>query len=580
MRGPVLLCGLGTIGWRILDFLRAAGVSVVAIDTTCRSDDTRLSGIQFISGDFREEAILRQANIAQVQGVLIVTSDDLINISTGLLARRLNPDARIVLRMFNQNLVNRLGKTVKNMTALSVSALSAPILAISALSGDVMAAFALREERRQVAEIEITETSSLANRAFGLIDPTEKLVLISHQKKDSSQQKQEVASRQVALKPGDRIVVCGVPSDVQRLREPSSEQLRELLWAGKVRRFFRVIHRTFRELERPVQICLAVLVTVVVASTMVYHWGVNDSWPDALYHTISLITTGSELGAEKTEGWFKVFVSLLKIFSIALIAAFTAIVTNYLIKIRLGAALEARRIPDGNHIVICGLGNVGFRVLEELLRIGEESVVILEKKADNPFITAARRKGAVVVIGDGTLPDVLKQCKVETARSVIVATSLELVNLEIALIVAELNPKQRIVIRLGDSLATDTVRQAANVGLALSVTELAAPAFVAALFGDRVMSIFPLEGKLQAVMEWKIADEQDMFHKQRPRDLAQEYHLTLLERTTADLKKSTWDSGRALEVGESITFILPLQQLEQLLQTAVEKIVAVSDSKP
>ena len=58
MDGPVILCGLGTVGWRVLDFLRTACVRVVAIDQHADSADTRLFGVRVIRGDFRERFLL------------------------------------------------------------------------------------------------------------------------------------------------------------------------------------------------------------------------------------------------------------------------------------------------------------------------------------------------------------------------------------------------------------------------------------------------------------------------------------------------------------------------------------------
>src|SRR5713226_8141024 len=128
MPTPVVLCGLGRVGVRVLDFLRAAGLPVVVIDFKCDPNDPRLSGFTVVNGDFREAAILEQAGIRTARAVLIVTSDDLINTSAALAVRRLNPDVRIVVRMFNPNLLARLGRAVGNVQALSVSALTAPLL--------------------------------------------------------------------------------------------------------------------------------------------------------------------------------------------------------------------------------------------------------------------------------------------------------------------------------------------------------------------------------------------------------------------------------------------------------------------
>ena len=61
-----------------------------------------------------------------------VTSDDLLNVSTALMARAINREVPITLRMFNQNLIARLGSAVENVYALSTSALTAPVLALIA----------------------------------------------------------------------------------------------------------------------------------------------------------------------------------------------------------------------------------------------------------------------------------------------------------------------------------------------------------------------------------------------------------------------------------------------------------------
>src|SRR5207302_4540464 len=81
MQRLVLLCGLGQVGWRVLEHLRATGFSVVAIDTDCAPGDPRLEGAQLVRGDCRQREVLEQAGVGRCQGVFILTSDDLVNIS-------------------------------------------------------------------------------------------------------------------------------------------------------------------------------------------------------------------------------------------------------------------------------------------------------------------------------------------------------------------------------------------------------------------------------------------------------------------------------------------------------------------
>src|SRR5262249_60132522 len=125
---------------------------------------------------------------------------------------------------------------------------------------------------------------------------------------------------------------------------------------------------------------------VTPVSTATFYFGTrHDSVADALYRPISLRAPGGDRGGrERHEPWQKVYVSLLRLVGAALTAAFTAILTNYLVRAHLGGALEVRRIPERGHVVVCGLGNVGFRVVEELLAEGEQ-VVAIERGRDNLF---------------------------------------------------------------------------------------------------------------------------------------------------------------------------------------------------
>src|SRR5262249_20571559 len=154
-----------------------------------------------------------------------------------------------------------------------------------------------------------------------------------------------------------------------------------LRWAGWMRRMARVARRTLGEMDRPVLICTAVLLFVLVVSTLVLHFGVTQyRIHRALFRPVSIMATSAPMYDRAVEDSQRlpVFVSCLRIIGAVLLAAFTAIVTNSLLRARLGGALEVRRVPESGHIVVCGLGTIGFRVVDELLRFGER-VVVVEK---------------------------------------------------------------------------------------------------------------------------------------------------------------------------------------------------------
>jgi Trk K+ transport system NAD-binding subunit len=567
MQQPVILCGLGRVGWRVLDYLQVAGLSVVVIDTRCQPGDPRLKGARLVQGDCRQQEVLEQAGLAQARGVLIVTGDDLVNISTTLTVRHCHADIRVVVRMFNQTLLGRLGKAVGNVYALSVSALTAPLLAMTALTGQALGSFGSDASLRQVAEVTVTEGSPLAGRSIAELAEQYRFVALSHGNGAGQDRYLLDVDPHARLQPGDRLALCGAPPDLAPLLAPEAgDVLPHLLWAGKLRRTARIIGRTFAEVELPVKLCSLLLLAVLVTSTLVYYFGIDKSLPDGLYRTVSVIATGADMHeTELKAGWQKVFVSLLRIFGAALTAAFTAIVTNYLIRARLGKALEIRRIPDSGHVVVCGLGNVGFRVVEELLR-HDERVVAIERAADGRFLATARRLGVAVIVGDATVAEVLRQAHAGSARAVLAVTNNELVNLEIALLVREFNPQQRVVLRMADPQLAQTLREAANVRLALSTSTLAAPAFVAALFGDRVQNIFLVGGRVLAAIELLVHADDPLLSGQTVRALSVDYQLLPVALAAVDGVPRTRPLEHRLGPGDRLTGIAALGDLARLLR--------------
>jgi Trk K+ transport system NAD-binding subunit len=580
MRQHFILCGLGKIGWRVLEQLRAAGVALVAVDNHCHADDPRLGGVTLVRGDARQADVLRRAGIEQARGVVILTSEDLVSLSIALLVRELHPTIRVVVRLFNQSLISRLGSAMGNMQALSASALAAPLLALIARTGRTIGMVDLGEgRRRQIAELTVANDSPLVGRRLDEMARANSVTLVAHESKGHRLRFLDEIDAGATIAVDDRLVVCGPPEQVAPLlAESQSESLPELLWAGIVRRFSRVFARSVAMVDWPVKVCAVIFFSVILISVIVFRFGMkDDDTVDAFYRTISLLATGADMHGDDVErgSWQKAFISGLRLVGTALTAAFTAIFTNYLIRANLGGALEVRRIPERGHIVVCGLGNVGFRVVEELMRLGEP-VVVIEANAANSFISTARRLGAAVIVGSATVAQVLRQAHADSARAIVAATSSDLVNLEIGLLVRELAPRQRVVLRLIDSQLASTLRQSANVRLAVSIPELAAPAFVAALYGDQVRGMFQVQGRMLAVFDLVVQEQETDLIGRPLGDLVRANHLAPLAWTsTADVDKPL-DDRESVAVGDRLTVLMVLDHLQQWMQREMKRHEAVT----
>jgi len=153
-----------------------------------------------------------------------------------------------------------------------------------------------------------------------------------------------------------------------------------------------------------------------------------------------------------------------------------------------------------DHIVMIGLGHVGFRVLGELLERGRQ-VIVVEAKDGGQFIEEARARGVPLVIGDARRESLLRDLGIEHARCVIACTDNDLVNLEVAIDVRAINPNIRLVMRFFDQSMAQKLGRAFAVDSTFSTSALAAPLFAAAALDDQVLGAYRLGDAVMASVQ-------------------------------------------------------------------------------
>jgi hypothetical protein len=127
-----------------------------------------------------------------------------------------------------------------------------------------------------------------------------------------------------------------------------------------------------------------------------------------------------------------------------------------------------------DHIVLCGLGHLGFRILTQLLA-AKMPVVALEKEPNARFLGDAKATGVPVLVRDMKEDQALVDAGVRHARAIIIATNDDMANLEVALDARRLNPSIRIIMRLFDQQIADKFKEARLIDEAFSPAALAAP---------------------------------------------------------------------------------------------------------
>src|SRR5262249_42638352 len=152
---------------------------------------------------------------------------------------------------------------------------------------------------------------------------------------------------------------------------------------------------------------------------LVFHYGHDLSWLDALYFIVTTMTTVGygDISLKDASDSVKLFGVFFMLASAGLLAATFGILTDYLIKVRLEQLFGPWRCRRRNHVVLCGLGHVGIRVLEQLRRLGEE-VVVVDRGDDSRFLDEARVLNVPVITGDVRLPSIMERANVKEARSI------------------------------------------------------------------------------------------------------------------------------------------------------------------
>ncbi len=484
--GHIIVCGMGDVGYRVVELLRRMGESVVVITQEVYDDRRRMAeafGVRMILGDARDDRRLHEAGLASAKAVIAATGQDLVNLEVALDSRRVRPEIPVVIRLFDQELARQLESSFAIHRALGMSALAAPSYTAAALGEAMLASLSVGGVPWVAGRQSVADGGPLALCPdVGGVARRLRMTVLARERPDGDCG--VLPAGETPLQPGDRLTLLGLKEDwdavfslpespVQAQRKPS---LRE-----------RLMHALRRGaaiwLEEPLtlRILFVALCVLIPAIVLVFHLGFGLTLADALFFTI--ITLHGEIGLTDTGPGIKMYEILLMVLGSITLATIYSMITDYLVGSRLRKLLSGRALPRSGHVVVVGMGNIGFRVVDELAALGVPAVAV-DADDNGPFLATVRAKASLVV-GDARLDDTLQRAGLPHARSVVAVTDDDSVNLGIGMAAKRMNPKVRTVVRLFDAELARKVESSLGIDAALGSSRIAAPTFVAAaLFRD------------------------------------------------------------------------------------------------
>lgn len=220
---------------------------------------------------------------------------------------------------------------------------------------------------------------------------------------------------------------------------------------------------------------LLILFGAVIALTTAYfHFFDNLSWLNSLYFVIVTVATVGygDINLLNASSMSKIVAIGLILSSTFFIWMIFSLTIDRIIKKRVQLALGRKQYHYKNHVILCGLGKLGYFIAEELLRRGEKFIIV-ESKEDSPNIEYFRNKGIDIYIGNASYPDVLRSVGVTESKAVISVINNDYVNLEIGLNARSFNPNLRLILRIFDEAMAEKIKENLDINLTLSMSAVA-----------------------------------------------------------------------------------------------------------
>ncbi|WP_141852618.1 NAD-binding protein [Kribbella jejuensis] len=539
---PVVVCGSDRTMLRVVTELVSSGERVTAIVNPVSRHRDRIGelGATVILAPVISESLLRKAGIdardgtpSTARALVLLDTNDVHNVHTALTARDMDRDLRIILQMVNPRLGRQLNSLLGDCVVINGPSLAAPAFVSDALDDDELTWMELGGRMVVVGQADLIREPHLTVLADTTSSATPQLL------------------PQAGVDPaGDIVLGTGVRTLWY------SRGVRPAGWVMAVRDI----------LDSRVRKIAALMALLIAIGTAIVHYFGHIEWWRALYLAAGVVTSAGidDDKFQDAEPWVKVSAVVVQLTGIVLMALLTAVVVDSLIGARLSRIIGGVRGRPRNHVVVCGLGTVGARVLEILVERGV-AVVGVDQSDDAPGVQVAHRLKIPVVVGDSSNEETLRLAGVQRCQALLAITDGDITNLESAMVAQELNPDARITMRMFDHDLAERVERQLGLGNSRSVSMLVAPA-VAAAVGDKRRQVIVPAGRRVLLLTEVVVESGSVAEGRPLGSLNEAEGLRILARQ--DLN-GPWDwqpaATRAVNAGDRVAVVGTRAGLARLL---------------
>jgi Trk K+ transport system NAD-binding subunit len=515
-----LVCGLGSLGQYCVLALKEFDVSVIAIEQV-QPQNWEIAGLSeqldvLIIGDCRQISILEQAKIRQCRAALIVTTNEQVNIETALTIRQLNPHTRLIVRSAKENLNELLGEQLGNFIAYEPTQLPVNAFALAALGTETLSFFSLDGEKLQVKERQITKNVSWCNNRFLHELNTRHRRILAHAPFNTP-----LSTDFHQWQPDSPILSGDTLVYLEQVENFYTSPILEEVHPRKLfqrkdqfKHFWHYVTRKLAQLwrinmEQPIRrvtiFCGLIVLLLLIMGTFLLKFSYGKTTLLSAFSATAILLMGgySDLFGQFEEmdtipPWLQLYSLVLSLAGTALVGVLYGLVTEALLSSKFQFLKTRPPIPQQDHIVIVGLGRVGQQVAALLQELKQSLVgITFNLNFDRNLLL----KMPLIV---GNLPESLAQANLDKAKSVVVVTDDEILNLEVALMTKKINHNSHLVIRtLGKELSQSLSKILPHAQV-LATYSLVAEVFAGVAFGENILTLFRFNHQTILVTEYMI----------------------------------------------------------------------------
>jgi len=411
-------------------------------------DKSRFTKGQISSGD-----VLIKAGVKHSEYILVLTPDEDVNLMTALVASNLNSEIKIFVLINNIILSKRIQSMYNNIIPISPQNFIAPFL------------FSLSYKNHNIGffKYEYSMYNILAKNNKILVEKSNEVLTSKKSKKFNF--------------------------------------LKKLIAYFK---YYKIISKEDKLLNYTLGF---VFIFIVLMTIFAFFNNITNTIIDGFYFAVTMITTigFGDINFLDTTQFAKFFGSLGMILGVLLMTILNAAIINVLVARTLKKSDILLDIPEGDHTIICGIGNTGKEYISMYKKYkNKDTLVGIDKINLQEHII--NDLGIPIISGDAEIEDNLNKLFIEKANSLIVTTESDITNVNISLLARYKNKNINIITRINNSSIARHLNPSDSKSRVIDVSKILSEIIMAnIMFKNSVIGITMEENRYILVMKIPIS---------------------------------------------------------------------------